>query len=108
MHVDLAGGAHTGSGTPCELLRRRGFRQGEELIGGVLPFSVETLPQALHVSRIRLGVRRAHEEERRKGKDGQEDAAHGINVLSVEFPGTLNLVIGRQEDLMARISCRRM
>src|SRR4029077_20353613 len=46
VHVDFAGGAHAGRGTPGEFVLGGGFGEVEELFGDVLPFAVVALPDA--------------------------------------------------------------
>ena len=47
MHVDFAGGAHAGRGTPCELVGGRGFGKRDQLLRDVPPFAVVSLPQTV-------------------------------------------------------------
>jgi hypothetical protein len=47
VHVDLAGGANSGGGPPCELVGGSGFSESNELVGDVTPFAIVALPEAI-------------------------------------------------------------
>src|SRR5712664_1619232 len=66
VHVDFAGGAHAGRGTPGEFVLRRGLGQVDQLLGDVLPLAVIPLPDSFRRGLTKQRTRNNQEQQQNR------------------------------------------